>query len=171
MNFLRGIAIAVISALGFGAPMPKNIPPQPVGIVLQEIPKETAIQLSAKPEEPKPPELKIDEGTKENIYTSCIRTARALGLSIPLWDARDLVGYVTPDGNVVGGGILLRYINDEGEPIYHVAVIQSFEKTGWFVYEGNFKKGLFTQRTIIYNDPALVGFLPDDLKHYIKTLK
>ena len=94
--------------------------------------------------EPRTPQEKI-------IYSSCIKTARALGVPIPLnTDAEDVRANSTP---IIGGLVLFSYPQDD-----HVAVLIAYADDGFVIDEGNYKKGQFTRRYIAWRDVALRGF-------------
>lgn len=85
------------------------------------------------------------------IGCSCIKTARQQGVDIPIGtNAEDFEPNSKPE---IGGLILLSY-----PKVDHVAVILSFEKEGFLVYEGNFKKCIQRERIIYYIDPFIRGF-------------
>ena len=94
----------------------------------------------------------LDDKEKE-LGCSCIRTAIAEGLKIPLKDAKDL----EPNGEpVVGGGVIFYYPKTDTS---HVAVIKEFTENGFVIKEGNFKKCVISQRLVLWNDPFIYGFI------------
>lgn len=86
----------------------------------------------------------------ESIYCSCVKTARAEGLNLPVGDADNLVSNSLP---VEGGGILLKY-----GKVHHVAKILNFTPSGFLIVEGNKVKCKKTYRVVLFNDPAINGF-------------
>ena len=94
------------------------------------------------------------EWTDHRVFSSCVKTARFLGLNLPGGDAKDLVPNGAP---TIGGGIIFKY------PTYsHVAVIKEFRKDGYWVAEGNFEKNKLTYRLVSYNEKSIVGFWNED---------
>ena len=97
----------------------------------------------------------VEESIKKNIYCSCIETARALGVKIPLGlNAIDLKpNDIYPH---VGGLILLKY----GESIenYHAGKVIKVEELGMWIEEGNYYPCKFGKRFILFTDPALLGY-------------
>lgn len=91
-----------------------------------------------------------DIDISDNIYCSCVKTARSEGLKLPPGDADNLKPNSMP---VEGGGILLKYGN-----VYHVAKILNFTPSGFFIVEGNKVKCKKTYRVVLYNDKAIRGF-------------
>jgi len=97
-------------------------------------------------------EVKIyGEWIDHRVFSSCVLTARWLGLDLPRGDAVDLVPNSAP---VVGGGLIIKYQEDTA----HVAVIKGFDIHGYMVAEGNYKYNEITHRTIPYDDERIIGF-------------
>lgn len=95
--------------------------------------------------------IPITEPQDNEVYCSCIKTARLFGVVIPFGtDAEDIVSSSTPE---VGGLALFSYENTD-----HVAVITSISETGFTVVEGNYKRCQKTNRFIEWNDPRIRGF-------------
>lgn len=84
------------------------------------------------------------------IYCSCVKTARLLGAQLPYGNASQLVPNTTPS---VGGVVIMRYPN-----AYHVAYIKALRADGILIAEGNYKHCEYTERIIPYTYPYIVGF-------------
>lgn len=96
-------------------------------------------------------DLEVEVEEPPSIYTSCIKTARWLGVSIPYGtDAEDLTHNTTLRE---AEAVLLKY----GD-VYHVAVITKLGENGIHIAEGNYKPGAFTMRVIKFDDPNIRGF-------------
>jgi len=91
----------------------------------------------------------------EGVFCSCVRSARYLGVNVPLIDAIDLQPNGPPQ---VGGVVLLNYLNSDGEVVGHMAKIEGLLPKGMAIREGNKKRCLETSRFIFYSDPAIRGF-------------
>ena len=96
----------------------------------------------------------VNEISKDkNIACSCVRTAIAEGLKIPLKDAKDL----KPNGQpIIGGGVLFYYPKTD---THHVAYIKAFTENGFLVKEGNFKPCQFSEREVLWSDKFITGFI------------
>lgn len=92
-----------------------------------------------------------EQVSKNEIYCSCIKTARVLGLAIPYGtNAEDIKGNSIP---MIGGGIVFKYPLSS-----HIAVIKKFLELGFLVAEGNAKPCQYSERFVPYNDSFIVGF-------------
>lgn len=86
-----------------------------------------------------------------DIYCSCIKTARNEGINIPYnTDAKDLIPNTTP---AIDKLVILQYNN-----VYHVAVIKEYSKNGFIILEGNKTHCVKDIRLLQYNDPHIKGF-------------
>lgn len=100
-------------------------------------------------------EKEIEEEIGDEIYCSCIKTAREEGVDIPYnTNAEDFIPNSRPE---IGGLILLKY-----GLISHVAVIIEFTKEGIIIIEGNKIHCEKTQRIIPYDYYAIRGFWKPD---------
>ena len=94
---------------------------------------------------------KKETKTEVSIFCSCIETARAEGVDIPIGtNAGDLKPNSLP---VIGALILLKYKNAD-----HVAKILEFKAEGFLVVEGNFKPCQRGTRIVYYIDSFIRGF-------------
>lgn len=84
------------------------------------------------------------------IYCSCVQTARFLGAKLPYGNASELVPNATPS---VGGVVILHYPS-----AYHVAYITALSSDGIHIAEGNYKHCEYTERVIPYDYKPIVGF-------------
>lgn len=92
-----------------------------------------------------------EEEVNNEIYCSCVKTAREEGVDIPYnTDAKDFVPNSIPE---IGGLVLLKYGLSS-----HVAVIIDFIKEGIIIIEGNKIHCERTQRIIPYDYYAIKGF-------------
>ena len=81
----------------------------------------------------------------------CVRIARQAGLNLPFVDAEN----IKPNsGPALNGGIIFKY-----GKVSHIAVIKAFLKDGFWVFEGNKIPCKTGYRLVMYNDPAIVGFI------------
>lgn len=97
------------------------------------------------------PKMAESDPIRDDTACSCIKTARAEGIDIPIGtNAVDLKPNSSPE---IGALILLSYPNTE-----HVAKILAFTGEGFLVTEGNFKPCERGERIIYYIDPFIRGF-------------
>lgn len=97
-----------------------------------------------------PPEKK-KKLVENSIYCSCIKTARAAGIAIPMGtDAKDLQPNTTPEEGVLA---LFSYTKDD-----HAAYVTKIREHGFWVLEGNYEKCRRTIRFVDWDDPHIRGF-------------
>lgn len=93
------------------------------------------------------PQMRVDD-----TFCSCIKTARYLGVPIPLGtNAEDLQPNGTPN---VGDLLLFKY-----KVLYHIAVVveRNDKEEYYLVKEGNYEKCQMTTRKVLFSDPAIRG--------------
>ena len=97
--------------------------------------------------------LAQSDSVPNSVLCSCVRTARWLGVDVPMVDATYFQSFKhqTPARN---GLVLLSYKSG----LDHVAVIKDFQEDGLLVVEGNYKPCQMTTRLIKWSDPNLRGF-------------
>lgn len=151
---LKKLAGLLITALGLSQ-TPVVYSPPAIHIEIPEIPQAVAETLATTHITPEPSD---DTARGDSIYDSCVRTAIAEGLNIPLIDADKLVPNSYP---AIGAGVLLKYKSKKtGEYIYHVTgPIKVFTENGYSICEGNFEAGKRTCRIIDFNDSHIIGFI------------
>ena len=105
-----------------------------------------------------PNKIRAQETSEEQkpineIYCSCIQTARLAGVKIP---AKTDAEHIEKNSYPVIGGLILFYYPTTRT--YHAAVIKEFKEKGFWVYEGNFKPCEADYRLVSYNDKFITGF-------------
>lgn len=132
---LSGLLVSLIFPIYFVNTLPSIQEQMPIQeIVLVDDKKETQVSKS------------------DDVYCSCVKTARLHGANIPLganaWDLSP--NTFTP---YVGVVILMKYPHTS-----HVAVIEKVENDGYWVVEGNFNRCELSRRFVLKSYSRIVGF-------------
>lgn len=91
----------------------------------------------------------------DNIYCSCVQTAKSLNDKIPLIDAKDFVPNITKKEVRVGDFILENF-----NGVAHVALIGDIQKSGYIIGgEGNYRECEYSEgRVVPYDSKNVRGF-------------
>lgn len=141
--YLAIAGVFLLTMIAYTAPIIEQEPhlPEPLFEPLQK--PQNAPQSDEKAQD-------VQTTITNQIYCSCVKTARLLGAPLPYGNASQLIPNATP---AVGGVVILRYPN-----AYHVAYIKALYPDGMLVAEGNYRHCEYTERLLPYTYQYIVGF-------------